>query len=131
MSGMPMSVLGSKLMQRVTPSPHAFRSGEQGLEKEAPVYAKLLQTQLFSEMMSAGPDVIPPMRYDYSALNAFALAEMENASGTDASERDETNQVEQSAGDPSGNSDDAGAPEDPDGSSEEGRAPQAATSSSA
>ena len=69
------------------------------------------------------------MRYDYDALTAFSLAEMEKASGTDALECDETNQAEQSAGDPSGNSDDAGAPEDLDGSSEEGRVSQVATSS--
>ncbi|KIK49781.1 hypothetical protein GYMLUDRAFT_253574 [Collybiopsis luxurians FD-317 M1] len=48
------------------------------LQQNAPAYVDLLQSDLYEQMMTAGPEVVPPQSYDYDALNAFALQRNDN-----------------------------------------------------
>ncbi|KAF5361222.1 hypothetical protein D9757_013234 [Collybiopsis confluens] len=51
------------------------------LEKKAPVFTEVLQTELYKDMMTAGPEVVPPQTYNYTDLDAVALAEQRKQEG--------------------------------------------------
>ncbi|KIK53784.1 hypothetical protein GYMLUDRAFT_250108 [Collybiopsis luxurians FD-317 M1] len=42
------------------------------MQEKCPAYVELLQTDLFNDMMSAGPEIVPAQTYNYNTLNNFA-----------------------------------------------------------
>ncbi|KAJ3991225.1 hypothetical protein F5050DRAFT_1812790 [Lentinula boryana] len=43
------------------------------LQEKAPAYVDLLQTGLYNQMITLGPEIIPPQTYNYGSLNSLAL----------------------------------------------------------
>ncbi|KIK50050.1 hypothetical protein GYMLUDRAFT_253323 [Collybiopsis luxurians FD-317 M1] len=48
------------------------------LLQKTSAYINLLQSNLYKQMMTASPEVVPPQSYDYDALNAFTLHPKDN-----------------------------------------------------
>ncbi|KAF5378642.1 hypothetical protein D9757_006259 [Collybiopsis confluens] len=55
-----------------------------GLVQNSPTYVDLLECDLYTEMMTAGPEIVPPETYDYSALEKQARTELEGKAVTSA-----------------------------------------------
>ncbi|KIK58875.1 hypothetical protein GYMLUDRAFT_245654 [Collybiopsis luxurians FD-317 M1] len=43
------------------------------LQEKALAYVDLLQTDLYKEMITPGPEIVPPQTYNYESLNSLAL----------------------------------------------------------
>ncbi|KAF5380310.1 hypothetical protein D9757_007981 [Collybiopsis confluens] len=58
--------------------------------KQAPEYLKFLQTNLYSQMITVGPEIVPPQTYDYENLNEIALKQHKilDSNNVDVSDHD-------------------------------------------
>ncbi|KAF5337532.1 hypothetical protein D9757_015446 [Collybiopsis confluens] len=69
---------------------HAIMTTLTTIGKQAPEYLKFLQTNLYSQMITVGPEIVPPQTYDYENLNDFALKQHKilDSNNVDVSDHD-------------------------------------------
>ncbi|KIK60607.1 hypothetical protein GYMLUDRAFT_244179 [Collybiopsis luxurians FD-317 M1] len=78
------------------------------LQEKAPAYVNLLQTDLYKEMITLGPEIVPPQTYDYESLNSLALQPMQPIVDSQDGQKEDLAVDGNPTGDQNDLSDDAG-----------------------